>query len=203
MANVIKNHEMFPTVANEFNYVADKNLINAIENQELVTKHNPSLSQASVNNTLHKEKEFEGITKKILETTKEVCDFYGYLYESIEITNLWINLSKKNCSHSPHTHSNNVFSGVWFPFENISETPIVFQDPRPAANVLQPKLKNDLNKYNSSLMLFQPNKNFGLIFPSWLMHYVPLTIKNRISMSWNVLLRGEYGEPNTLQNASI
>ena len=59
------------------------------------------------------------------------------------------------------------------------------------------------NKYTSSLMSFQPNKNVGYIFPSWLMHYVPPAMKNRTSLSWNVILRGEYGEPNTLQNASI
>ena len=43
----------------------------------------------------------------------------------------------------------------------------------------------------------------GLIFPSWLMHFVPPVVSPRISISWNVLLRGEYGEPNTLQNAHI
>ena len=52
-------------------------------------------------------------------------------------------------------------------------------------------------------MSFQPNKNLGYIFPSWLMHYVPPTTKNRISLSWNILIRGKYGEPNHLQNAYI
>ena len=116
MANVIKNHEMFPTVVNQFEYIADEKLIDAIINQDLITKYNPMLAKQSVNNTLNKEKQFEVLTNKIIDTTKEICDFYGYLYNSIEITNLWINFSSKNCFHSPHTHSNNVFSGVWFPF---------------------------------------------------------------------------------------
>ena len=53
-------------------------------------------------------------------------------------------------------------------------------------------------------MAAYPNKkNLGLIFPSWLEHYVPPAVGNRISMSWNILIRGDYGQPDTLQNASI
>jgi hypothetical protein len=43
----------------------------------------------------------------------------------------------------------------------------------------------------------------GLIFPSWLQHWVPPTQSERLSVSWNVLLRGEYGEDGTFQNAYI
>ena len=43
----------------------------------------------------------------------------------------------------------------------------------------------------------------GLIFPSWLQHWVPTTEDKRISVSWNILLRGNYGEQGTLQNAYI
>ena len=202
MAHVIKNHEMFPTVVNQFEYIADKKLIDAIINQDLVTRYNPMLAKQSVNNSLNKEKQFEVLTNKIIDTTKEICDFYEYSYKSIEITNLWVNFSSKNRFHSPHTHSNNIFSGVWFPFQNTSKTPIIFQDPRAAANVLVPKI-NNRNKYNSSLIMFQPHENVGDIFPSWLSHDVPPTTTNRISLSWNIMLRGEYGQPNSLQNASI
>ena len=34
---------------------------------------------------------------------------------------MWLNISKKNVSFPPHTHSNNIFSGVWYPFEDISK----------------------------------------------------------------------------------
>ena len=50
---------------------------------------------------------------------------------------------------------------------------------------------------------FKSQVNTALIFPSWLMHWVPPTSEDRISISWNILVRGEYGEPNTLQNAYI
>ena len=35
------------------------------------------------------------------------------------------------------------------------------------------------------------------------MHWVPQTHDERISISWNILVRGNYGEPDTLQNAHI
>jgi hypothetical protein len=36
-----------------------------------------------------------------------------------------------------------------------------------------------------------------------LQHWVPSTQHERISISWNILVRGNYGEPNTFQNAYI
>ena len=52
-------------------------------------------------------------------------------------------------------------------------------------------------------MSFDSQEGYGLIFPSWLQHWVPQTNDERISIAWNIIIRGEYGEPNTLQNAYI
>ena len=202
MVNVMNHHYLFPTLVSEFEYISDDTLINAIENEDMINKEMTFHSTASLDNKLHKKNGYQKLVKTILDNTKEICKVYEYEYKELEITNMWINYSQKGDMHSPHNHSNNTFSGVWFPFENTSRTPIYFQDPRPAADVLKPRMSKP-NKYTSSLMSFQPNKNVGYIFPSWLMHYVPPAMKNRTSLSWNVILRGEYGEPNTLQNASI
>ena len=201
MANVIKNHMVFPTLINEFKFVADENLLKSIQELDIRGIMH-SFPKQTKNNTLHKEKEFKSITNKILETTKEICEKYEYKYDKIEITNMWLNISQKNVFFPPHSHSNNIFSGVWYPFEDTSKTPIMFQDPRPACNVMIPYTFNR-NPLNSNITQFYPTKDMGLIFPSWLMHYVPSALNNRISMSWNILLRGEYGNPNDLQNASI
>ena len=63
--------------------------------------------------------------------------------------------------------------------------------------------RNKANELTATLRAFEHKKNMGLIFPAWLMHFVPPVVSSRISISWNVLLRGKYGEPNTLQNAHI
>ena len=53
------------------------------------------------------------------------------------------------------------------------------------------------------IIWFASDKDTMFMFPSWLMHWVPPTPVARVSISWNVILRGEYGEENTLQNANI
>ena len=53
------------------------------------------------------------------------------------------------------------------------------------------------------MMQFNSQKGIGLIFPSWLQHWVPETLDERISIAWNVLVRGEHGEAHALQNAII
>ena len=50
---------------------------------------------------------------------------------------------------------------------------------------------------------FNADNGTGLIFPSWLQHWVTKTDKTRISISWNILLRGDYGQPGSLQNSHI
>ena len=50
---------------------------------------------------------------------------------------------------------------------------------------------------------FQSEPGLGAVFPSWLVHWVTETKDERISIAWNIIVRGEYGEPNTLQNAHI
>ena len=53
-------------------------------------------------------------------------------------------------------------------------------------------------------MSFPNLKNQGLIFPSWLKHWVPPAKESRMSFSWNILIRGRYGESDdALQNAHI
>jgi len=200
MANVIKNHILFPTIVSEFEYVADENLLNAIRNEELYPPSN-RLSSRSMNNNLQKEEKYKPLVDKILNTTKEICELHEYEYKSLEITSLWINIAKTGDFHSPHTHSNNIFSGVWYPMI-CKETPITFLDPRPQSDNWSPRRKKT-NDYTANMTAFPNKKNLGLIFPSWLMHYVPPATGNRVSMSWNVLIRGDYGEPDTLQNAHI
>ena len=53
------------------------------------------------------------------------------------------------------------------------------------------------------MIQFDSIEGSGYIFPSWLQHWVPPTKEYRISVSWNILLRGNYGRQGTLQNAHI
>ena len=186
----VKSFDCFPTIINSFSLKIDhKDMIASVP----IIKESDQLFHMPV---------FIPLVDGIIEATTTILEKQQYIYDKIEMTNMWINKLDSGQAHPPHTHSNNFLSGVYYLKGSSEETaPIQFFDPRPAANVLQPR--NISNRYNSSMVKFDSAEGSGLIFPSWLQHWVPPTKEQRISVSWNILLRGHYGEQGTLQNAYI
>ena len=197
----VKEWDLFPTKLFESKFVANDEILNFINNKNNKNSNNFLVAQ-SANHNLQNISVFKPFVKHIYSLTIEMCKTYAYDYKKIDITSMWINVSEPNASHPPHTHSNNLFSGVWYPCENINTSRIHFIDPRPQANQLTPKRKKP-NMNNGGVLRFNSNKDTMYMFPAWLMHWVPPTPNKRISISFNVILRGEYGEENTLQNANI
>jgi len=193
MVNVVQ-HKLFPTVVSEFKYDMDISEHNIVMRELRLSESNTIIQTKDNLN-----KKIPLFKKNIFEVTEKICRENKYLYDTLEMTGMWANMLKKGESHPPHTHSNNIFSGVYY-LEGGS--PIQFFDPRPQASVFAPNLKYTTLD-NSGMVQFSSVTGFGLIFPSWLQHWVPITDKDRISISWNVLLRGQYGQPNTLQNSHI
>jgi|TARA_Y100000033_G_scaffold26465_1_gene25189 uncharacterized protein (TIGR02466 family) len=194
----VKQHKVFPTIINEFEFDMDKQecdlVIDELNDMEKY-KENNLITQTTDDLSRHIPK----FTKKIYNITEHICEKYAYLYDRLEFTGMWANKLIKDEIHPPHTHSNNIFSGVYY-LEGGSQ--IQFFDPRPQSTVLHPNLKYT-NFDNSGMIGFDAEKGTGLIFPSWLQHWVTKTDKTRISISWNILLRGDYGQPGTLQNSHI
>ena len=190
----VTQHKIFPTIVSEFKYDIGSEE-HSIVLKELRSSETKMILQTKDN--LHTKLPL--FKKKVFETTEKVCREFKFLYNTLEITGMWANKLKKGDSHPPHTHSNNVFSGVYFLEQG---SPIQFFDPRPQASVLHPNLEYTTFD-NSSMMQFNSQKGIGLIFPSWLQHWVPTTNKDRISISWNIILRVDYGQPHTLQNSHI
>ena len=194
----VTQHKVFPTIINEFQFSMDDYehnfVINELNDMEKFEENN-LIIQTTDDLSRHIPK----FTKSIYKITEKICEKYEYLYDRLEFTGMWANKLKAGDIHPPHTHSNNVFSGVYY-LEGGSQ--IQFFDPRPQASVLHPNLKYT-NFDNSGMIGFDAEKGTGLIFPSWLQHWVTKTNKTRISISWNILLRGDYGQPGTLQNSHI
>lgn len=152
---------------------------------------------------LHTQPEFTNFHKMIYQKAKYVLDELKYDYEDFKVTNMWANVLKPGEMHPPHTHSNNILSGVYYVETENNDSPgIVFNDPRPQAQVITPKLKQIL-PVTSGACEYSANKDKLIIFPSWLKHYVPVnkTKKIRISISFNVMLRGTVGDSNIYQSA--
>ena len=194
----VTRHKIFPTIINEFQFSMDKQeydlVIDELNDMEKY-KENNLITQTTDDLSKHIPK----FTKEIYKITEHICEKYSYLYDRLEFTGMWANKLVKGEVHPPHTHSNNIFSGVYY-LEGGSQ--IQFFDPRPQASVFQTDVTK-VTQSNASMLAFDSQKGAGLIFPSWLTHWVPVTDKTRISISWNILLRGDYGQPNTLQNSHI
>tara|TARA_Y100000114_G_scaffold130823_1_gene128780 strand:- start:337 stop:921 length:585 start_codon:yes stop_codon:yes gene_type:complete len=186
----VKTHECFPTLIHEV-----KMNIGSHDKTNMRTY----IERDGRSDDLHTMSYFKSLSSKVLECSEKILKDYGHEFEKLEITSMWGNLLHEGADHSPHTHSNNILSGVYY---LKSGSPIQFFDPRPQANVMIPKKKTN-TKYNCNVIQLDSTVDTALFFPSWLMHWVPPTPNERISVSWNVLIRGHYGDPNTLQNAYI
>ena len=185
----VKTYKCFPTSIHEVKMDIDR-----IDQKNMLIH----VKNGSKDDELHNTSFFRALAEKIIETSKNILTNSGYEFEKVEITNMWGNLLSEGNSHPPHTHSNNVLSGVYY---LQSGAPIQFFDPRPSASIFKPRNTSDWD--NSGMLQFNSVVDTALIFPSWLMHWVPPTPNERISIAWNILVRGHYGEPRTLQNAYI
>ena len=195
----VKIHNCFPTLIYEFSYQGSQNEQNTMINY--IVKSDRCSANSNIEDDLHSLPYFMHFKEKILELSKNYLNILEFEYEKLEITNMWANKLYKGDVHAPHTHSNSILSGVYYLKASNNSSPIQFFDPRVQAQVLRPR--DTPNGFNASILAFNAIKDRGYIFPSWLMHWVPASKDERISISWNILLRGNYGEPGTLQNANI
>jgi uncharacterized protein (TIGR02466 family) len=190
----VTQHKLFSTIVSQFEYNMGSDEHGVVLKELRLSKTRMIIQ---TEDDLHKK--LPSFKRKVFEITEKICRESKYRYDTLEITGMWANMLKKGDSHPPHTHSNNVFSGVYYLEDGA---PIQFFDPRPQASILHPNLEYTTFD-NSSMVQFNSQKGMGLIFPSWLQHWVPTTEKDRISISWNIILRGDYGQPHTLQNSHI
>ena len=152
---------------------------------------------------LHENEVFKYFLIDISKSAFQIIDQLQYKVDGIQITDMWANVLKPGETHQPHTHSNNFLSGVFY-LDAEETSGITFQDPRPAAHVIQPsRIKTDSN--NASLLNYQSKTNRIIIFPSWLVHWVPInqSTRDRISISWNIQLKGRVGEHHEFQSGQF
>jgi len=152
---------------------------------------------------LHKKKEFKEFAELVISTSKDILNELKYDVEDIVISDMWATVLKSAEHHPAHTHSNNFLSGTYY-LHSDQGASIMFQDPRPAAGVILPRM-TEQTITNASLLTYASKQNRAIIFPSWLPHYVkPNKSKNkRISIAWNIQLKGQVGEHHEFQSANL
>jgi len=147
---------------------------------------------------------------------ESIIDVIGYVMQEqefdtsykIDITGMWGNIQPKHHAFHRHSHHNNIFAGVFY----VNETVDFFATSRqhfPHILFWNPRRNDQFNPMrNPSLMVNRYNfsvevrQDLLVIFPAWLEHEVPpnLSEKERISISFNIMLRGRFGEINSKES---
>jgi len=211
MVNVNKIN-LFPTTIYSFkseitdeqneemlDYIYDK-----FENKYIDVKTNEGLpfGLEQGEDNLHMEPCFTPLVEFAKAISSNIFVQEGYLSQEVEITQMWANKQEDDSIHPPHTHANSLHSGIYYLKASDKTSGTQFFEPRPQVKVFVPRREKYIIQ-NSHMYQVHSETGHGVVFPSWLQHWVPPNTDERITISWNVILRGEYGEENTLQNAHI
>ena len=123
----------------------------------------------------------------------------------IYITQSWVNFAKPGQFHPKHKHPNSVISGVMFLDDNSERRlpPIRFHR---SADLFSLDFHYDeLNEFNASCRLFDPEQGMLLLFPSSLEHDVEINDSDQVrkSISFNTYVRGTVGGKEQLTEVHL
>ena len=140
-----------------------------------------------------------------LSKIKEICErvLNEYLLEinkpinpndiSLKITHSWLNFTKKDQYHPPHTHHNSILCGVLYVNANREKDKIRFTKSETGEN-WQIQTNNVSNIFSSNTFELSVNTGDIVIFPSNLTHSVPLIEdETRLSLAFNSFYSGNIG----------
>lgn len=156
--------------------------------------------------------DFKFVCEAITECFKHYCSFCNIDVSGIVIHSMWYNIYKDKGLNPRHCHPNSLVSGVFIVQDVIAEThpesvALKFYHPNNAVSVLQPKYKDyGVSDHNFYINSFAINALPGtlLMWPSFLEHsvsnsfykgedYVETNDNIRISLAYNIMLKGEAG----------
>ena len=123
------------------------------------------------------------------------------------ITQSWLNINPPGSSHHRHNHSNSMISGVYYIDTNENDT-ITFLSQNHQALTNNPTIQLNVSEYNlaNSHSWKLPVKNNDIIFfPSTTLHEVSTNTseRNRISLAFNVFVKGHFGNKQNLNELTL
>lgn len=166
--------------------------------------HSNMGNTTSNNRYVLKERCFSSIKKFINESVSAYFNevFCPAFDVKLEITQSWLNYTKKDQWHHKHRHPNSLVSGVFYinANDNDEETfcdRIVFHKEEPKEIEIFTK---QFNHFNSPSWWFAVKTNMLVLFPSVLSHNVDPVVgdKTRISLAFNTFPKGYIGYEDNL-----
>jgi uncharacterized protein (TIGR02466 family) len=136
--------------------------------------------------------EIKNYFKEIVDTSNQVEPY---------INQSWLNFTVKGAKHYSHYHENSYLSGVLY-LETAKTDKIIFAKSNYSQIDIEPK---NHNLFNSESWQLPVTRNQVLLFPSRLLHSVETKIgdKDRISLAFNVFLKGKIGEEKLLRGLNL
>jgi uncharacterized protein (TIGR02466 family) len=211
MFEYIRARRLFPTTIFQHKLVESESLnVSLCQEIYAMQAHQPTMDDGRSNNwqsqdNLHMLTAFAPLTDCVHEAVQQILEFMRYAYEAFVITSMWANILRPGEAHAPHMHANNLLSGVYYVKSSDSElSRIYYQDPRGQSGIFVPRIKEYTHE-NANLWSFPSEEGTMFVFPSWLVHFVkPNTSgEDRISISFNIMLRGALGTHDQLQYSEI
>lgn len=138
---------------------------------------------------LYRYAEFGSLLGLIQSATGGVFDYLKISAENAAITGLWANVNGVGARHRPHTHPNNLLSGVYYVDAVGGSDKITFDDPRAQSTIIYPRFKEPTME-NSTEIHLTVREGVLLVFPAWLQHRVGAneSSRERISVSFNAMV---------------
>jgi uncharacterized protein (TIGR02466 family) len=161
----------------------------------------------SHNNYILNEPELADIKKEIEDVLLQWRDnIMAPAQDDIElyITQSWMNWTRPGEWHHKHNHSNSYLSGVFYIAADDTKDKLVFINDTYRTIKIQHK---EVNHFNTETWDFSTRTGLLLIFPSWMQHMVEIipegNTKTRISLAFNVFVKGTLGSNNSLTELKL
>ena len=135
--------------------------------------------------------EFRNIFNAIMEAVNAFTKQFEYDddFFDLEIKNMWSIINQKYHFNELHSHSNSLWSGVYYVKAPQNCGKINLYDPRPQAHCVHHFTKTkEMSPLNFTKISFEPKDGKCLIFPGWLQHNVEpnMSDEDRIIISFNI-----------------
>ena len=120
VVNKYIKEQLFPTEVYICDDVLEEEYIDSMKEDILKTSTDKENWQSDPK--LHLQPKYKELSNQVLNASKLVFKDKSYIYDTFEITDMWSNILKTGENHKPHTHSNNILSGVFYvdvPVENM------------------------------------------------------------------------------------
>jgi len=141
----------------------------------------------------------------------EHVDFFAkqilcYVDVEVELLQSWINVTPPGMIHHIHSHRNSIISGTYYPF-GTEKSPIVFHNP--SNFQFQPNTDDNnqspLGMISRNCVFVNPGPQELMLWLSPLSHEVRQngSDQDRISLSFNIMIRGFVGHRESLSGVAL